>query len=215
MHCPIEINKWNECPWQKCIVYYIIYISEVADGHKHLQRKGALSSQTQLIKSSWINPYLILHISSWHVLTDYASTLTTLSNHSEEEKKLQNIFLSCALFHLNQSDRIHPFPFCDTALCHFLVAVNLIGLLHPLPHDDSSSYKHNVTLLYSTQIWNHLLPSLGCFIRISWRSNSTPTPFFFVPLPLSNHHTEHAARWLWSQSDLCRHFLFCYASQKS
>lgn len=74
-----------------------------------------------------------------------------------------NIFLFCSLLHINQRWN-SSLSICVAAPCHFLVIVNLIGLLHLFLLDDSSSYKHNVTLLYSTHIWNHLLPPL----RISW-----------------------------------------------
>lgn len=92
---------------------------------------------------------------------------------------------------------------------HFLVIANLIGLLHLLLHDESSSYKHNVTLLYLTHIWNHFLPSLVLSLQFHGVAG-----FLFCPL-LSSYRTCCALMPASSdlQCNLCRHCLFCYVSE--
>lgn len=75
----------------------------------------------------------------------------------------------------------------STLLFSCYTVANLIGLLHLLLHDDSNSCKHNMTLLYSTHIWTHLLPSLV----LSLEFHGVAVLFFFS-LQLSYLNTEHA-----------------------
>lgn len=70
---------------------------------------------------------------------------------------------------------------CSTLLFSCYTVANLIGLLHLLLHDDSNSCKHNVTLLYSTHIWTHLLPSLV----LSLEFHGSSFFFFFFAVVLS------------------------------
>lgn len=110
------------------------------------------------------------------------------------------------------SEMVFIFSLLQCTFLSFSVIDNLIGLLHLFLYDDSSSYKHNVTLLYSTHIWNHFLPSLVlslefhgvafCFLAFVIVLSSYRACCALLPAGYDCHQT-------------CTHILSCLKKTKS
>lgn len=94
----------------------------------------------------YVRIFLTWHFSIHHIDESYKGRI----------RKKKKVFLFCCFL----SETVFISSLLHCTILSFSVIDNLIGLLHLFLYDDSSSYKHNVTLLYSTHIWNHFLPSL-------------------------------------------------------
>ena len=115
----------------------------------------------------------------------------------------------CSVLHINQRWNS---SICITAPCYFLVMADLIGLLHLFLHPDSRSNKHNVTLFYSTHIWNHRSPSL---VLSSELHGVFSTLFVLCDCLIVMQNLLRAdACWLWLEPNLCRLFLICFSEKE-
>lgn len=134
-----------------------------------------------------------------------------LIHHIDESywiRKKKKVFLFCCIL----SEMVFIFSLLQCTFLSFSVIDNLIGLLHLFLYDDSSSYKHNVTLLYSTHIWNHFLPSLVlslefhgvafCFLAFVIVLSSYRACCALLPAGYDCHQT-------------CTHILSCLKKTKS
>lgn len=116
--------------------------------------------QIKCYYTSWsqtFSPQFFLQSLLSRMLSKDILNMTLLdSSHWWIIRKKKKVFLFCCIL----SEMVFIFSLLQCTFLSFSVIDNLIGLLHLFLYDDSSSYKHNVTLLYSTHIWNHFLPSL-------------------------------------------------------
>lgn len=138
---------------------------------------------------------------TWHFLIHHI-------DESYRIRKKKKVFLFCCIL----SEMVFIFSLLQCTFLSFFVIDNLIGLLHLFLYDDSSSYKHNVTLLYSTHIWNHFLPSLVlslefhgvafCFLAFVIVLSSYRACCALLPAGYDCHQT-------------CTHILSCLKKTKS
>ncbi len=132
-------------------------------------------------------------------------------NHLDETfrgwKKNLNILLFSFLYTTEFSEMEFILFHLRRSTLSFSGYANLIGLLHLFLHDDSGSYKHNVTLLYLTHIWNHLPPFTYSFIRISW-CGSFPFLFLLCNCRIFIQNMLHAAACCYDNNPTCADIFF-------